>query len=73
MATFTFRRGAARGAVLHDWLCYIRYPKAHRSKLFLAQMLDDDVPGWQAYLQWVAVRFWPGPEAISGEIVPASE
>ena len=53
---------SCRAAVLHDWLCHVGYDKAKRSRLFLVQMREDRVPAWQAWLQWAAVRFWPGTE-----------
>jgi hypothetical protein len=53
---------SCRGAVLHDWLCYRGAERVWRSKLFLNQMLEDGVPAWQAWAQYLAVRWWPGPE-----------
>ncbi len=53
---------SCRAAVLHDWLCHIGVPKAERSRLFLAQMLADKVPAWQAQLQYLAVAAWPWSE-----------
>ena len=58
---------SCKAAVLHDWLCYTGMPRRARSSLFLQQMLSDGVPSWQAWLQFLAVRWWPGPERVAGE------
>jgi hypothetical protein len=60
---------SCKAAVLHDWLCYSGVAKADRSKLFLAQMLENRVPKWQAWVQYFAVRYYPGSEKITGEVV----
>jgi hypothetical protein len=61
---------SCKAAVLHDWLCYRAVAKPDRSHFFLAQMLEDGVPKWQAQVQYLAVLWWPGSEAVTGEIVP---
>jgi hypothetical protein len=53
---------SCRAALLHDLLCTLGADRASRSIAFLRQMLTDNVPQWQAYAQYLAVRWWPGPE-----------
>lgn len=62
---------SCRAAVLHDYLCWIGVSRALRSQLFLQQMRLDSVPSWQAHAQYLAVRWWPGSETVTGEIIQA--
>lgn len=53
---------SCKAAVLHDFLCSNGTTRTTRSTLFLRQMREDGVPEWQRWLQYLAVRWWPGSE-----------
>jgi hypothetical protein len=55
---------SCRAAVLHDFLCWQGADRTTRSRAFLQQMLHDRVPTWQAWVQYLAVRWWPGSEKV---------
>ena len=53
---------SCQAALLHDFLCSNGTKRTTRSTLFLRQMREDGVPHVQARIQYLAVRWWPGPE-----------